>query len=261
MRIAVGAVVVSFLVVATGCSTAPKTQAEKRSLVAEADATLQRMIARDPSLRGFVDRSHGYAIFPDIGKAGAIVGGAYGRGVVFDVNARPVGFAEVNQASIGAQIGGQSYSELIVFENEAAMNRLKSGNFDLGAEVSAVALKAGGAGAARFEGGVAVFQLPKGGLMAAAAVNGQKINFEPMDRSVTAGDSTSTRPSGSGEMELRSDRTGERVSESPGDRAAERLDNAADNAQNATDRTEQRIEQRLQDTENRARDAGGSQPQ
>lgn len=261
MRTAVGAVLASFLVLATGCSTAPKTQAEKRSLVAEADATLSTMVAKDPSLRDFVDNSHGYAVFPDVGKAGLIAGGAYGRGVVFDENARPVGFAELNQGSVGAQIGGQSYSELVVFENEAAMNRLKAGNFDIGAEMSAVALKAGAAGAARFEGGVAVFQLPKGGLMAAAAINGQKINFEPMDQSVTAGGGgSSTRPSRTSddEMQLRS----ERISDSPGDRAAEaRGERAADSAQNATDRTEQRIEQRLQQSQDRAQDATGDRPQ
>ena len=265
MRTAVGSVLVSLLVLATGCSTAPKTQAEKKSLVAEADATLSTMIAKDSSLRDFVDNSHGYAVFPDVGKAGLIAGGAYGRGVVFDENARPVGFAELNQASVGAQIGGQSYSELVVFENEAALNRLKAGNFDVGAEVSAVALKAGAAGAARFEGGVAVFQLPKGGLMAAAAINGQKINFEPMDQSVTAGGNSgtsgtsSTRPSRSNtasdddEMQLRT----ERISDSPGDRTAEtrttetRTGDAADSAQNATDRTQARIEQRLEQSQER----------
>ena len=255
MRPCTTALALTFVALAAGCSTSPKTQAEKRSLVAEADATLATMVAKDPSLRDFVDNSYGYAVFPDVGKAGLIAGGAYGRGVVFDQNARPVGFAELNQGSVGAQIGGQSYSELIVFENDAAMNRLKAGNFDIGAEVSAVALKAGAAGAARFEDGVAVFQLPKGGLMAAAAINGQKINFEPMDQSVTAGGG-STRPSSreSDEMQLRS----ERVSDSPGDRAADRRGaDPAGTADTATDRTEQRIEQRLQQSEDQAEDAAG----
>ena len=200
--------------IATGCATAPKTQAERKSLIAEADAAVATMIAKDPSLRDFISRGHGYAIFPDVGKAGAIVGGAYGRGVVFE-QGRAVGFAELNQGSIGAQLGGQSYSELIVFESEPALNRLKAGNFDIGAEISAVALTAGAAGAARFEDGVVVFHLPKGGLMAAAAVNGQKINFEPLAggesgagaTSTTAADRPTTRPadrSADDEMQLRS---------------------------------------------------------
>ena len=257
MRRYTTALALTLLALAAGCSTAPKTQAEKRSLLGEADATLASMVAKDSSLRDFVDNSHGYVVFPEVGKAGLIAGAAYGRGVVFDENARPVGFAELNQGSIGAQIGGQSYSELIVFENEAAMNRLKAGNFDIGAEASAVALTAGAAAAARFEGGVAVFQLPKGGLMAAATINGQKINFEAMDGSVTAGGagSSSTRPAPRGsddEMELRT----ERISDSPGDRAAERSGaQPAGAAQNATERTERRIEQRLDQAEERAQDA------
>ena len=233
------------LVLVTGCATAPKTQQEKQSLVAEADAAVSTMTAKDPSLRSLIDRSPGYAVFPNVGKGGAIVGGAYGRGVVFE-DGRPVGFTELNQGSIGAQIGGQSYSQIIVFENDASLQRFKAGDFDLGAEVSAVALNAGGAGAAQFQDGVAVFQLPKGGLMAAAAVSGQKFNYEPMDAS-TAGGRSSAEPSTrtSNEMELRTDRDAERAAE----RAAERLDNAADRAESATDRTEKRIEQRRDQAE------------
>jgi lipid-binding SYLF domain-containing protein len=242
MRMTLGSMAVAALIlVSTGCSTAPKTQAEKRSLVAEADAAVTSMVARDPSLRDFIDRAPGYAIFPDVGKAGAIVGGAYGRGIVYE-RGRPVGFAELNQGSIGAQLGAQSYSELIVFENEAALNRLKAGNFDVGAEASAVALKAGAGKSARFEGGVAVFQHTRGGLMAAAAVNGQKLNYQSMDQSTidstgTAGDRATTR--GSADMQLRTEGTAP----------------AGSDAQTATEKTERRIEDRVQETQDRARDA------
>lgn len=245
MRAAIGCVALTtFFLVTSGCSTAPKTQAEKRSLVAEADAAVASMVARDPSLREVIDGAAGYAIFPDVGKAGAIIGGAYGRGIVYE-RGRPIGFTELNQGSVGAQLGAQSYSQLIVFENEAAIARLKSGDFDLGAEASAVALKAGAARAATFQGGAAVFQHSRGGLMAAAAINGQKINYEPMDRSVTAGGSGATRPSTrtSDEMQLRSER------------ATERLEEAGEDAQNATERNQQRIEDRIQQTEDNARDA------
>ena len=189
MRTAIGSVVVFAMFMMVGCSTAPKSQAEKRSLVAEADATVASMTAKDASLRDLIDRSAGYAVYPNVGAAGAIVGGAYGRGVVFE-DGRPAGFTELNQGSVGATIGGQTYSQMIVFENDAALNRLKAGNFDIGAEASAVALKAGVAAATRFEGGIAIFQMPKGGLMATAAVTGQKINFQPMQQSFDRGGST-----------------------------------------------------------------------
>jgi len=219
-----------------GCATAPPSQAGKQSLLAEADAAVASMTAKDSSLKDVLNRSAGYAVYPNVGKAGAIIGGAYGRGIVYE-GGRPTGFTELNQASIGAQIGGQTYSQIVVFKDESALNRLKAGNFDMGAEMSAVALSAGAAGAANFEGGVAVFQEPKGGLMAAAAINGQKINYEPMDRSVS-NDATTA---------------GERSSPSSTDRTSdtemhirtERVDDAADHAGTATDRTEQRIEHRI----------------
>ena len=176
------AAVVAAGLATTGCATAPKSHAERQSLVAESDAAVQSMVAKDASLRDFLDRAYGYAIFPNIGKAGAIVGGASGRGIVYE-QGRPVGYVQLNQASVGAQLGGQTYSELIAFQNDAALNRIKAGDFDMGADVSAVALKAGAAGTAHFEGGMAVFVQPKGGLMAEASIKGQKITFEPMDQS------------------------------------------------------------------------------
>ena len=259
MRIAITSSVLFALFMTVGCATAPRTQAERQSLVAESDATVASMSARDPSLRDLLDRSPGYAVYPNVGSAGAIVGGAYGRGVVFE-DGEPVGFTELNQGSVGAIIGGQSFSQIIVFENDAAIGRMKSGNFDLGAEASAVALKAGIAANARFEDGVAVFQMPKGGLMATAAVNGQKINYEPMGGSLegseanaesdaeamTASDDSASLRSvdrnleSSQEVEIRTDDTG---------------NSAGDGAQRATDRTQQRIEQRLEQTQQKAQDA------
>ena len=181
-----------------GCSSnpAPKHPAERQSLITESDAAVQKMTAKDSSLRDFLDRSYGYAVFPDVGKGGVIVGGAYGKGVVYE-RGRPIGFANLKQASVGAQLGGQTYRELIAFENEAALNRIKAGDFDMGADVSAVAIKAGAAGSAHFEGGMAVFTQPKGGLMAEASIKGQKIEFQPMDESETA--AAAERPTRPGE--------------------------------------------------------------
>jgi len=192
MRAVVGSAVVAFtMFMAVGCATAPESQAERRSLVSEARASLDTMVAQDPSLQNVVDRSAGYAVFPDVGAAGAVIGGAYGRGVLFEAG-RPAGFVELNQGSFGALIGGQTYSELIVFHNEAALNAIKAGDFDLGAEASAVALKAGVAAATRLEDGFSIFQMPKGGLMASAAVTGQKFNFAPMQESIEQSDEAVT---------------------------------------------------------------------
>ena len=179
------AAVVAVALTSTGCATAPKTEPQRQSLIAEADAAVQSMIAKDEGLRDFIANAHGYAAFPNIGKAGLIAGGASGRGVVYE-DGRPIGYTQLNQGSVGAQIGAQSYAELIVFEDRAALDRVKSGNFEFGADVSAVALKAGAAKTAQFKGGVAVFVQPKGGLMAEASIKGQKISFEQMDESEAA---------------------------------------------------------------------------
>ena len=221
------------------------------------------MTAKDASLRDLVDRSPGYAVFPDVGKAGAIIGGAYGRGVVYE-HGRPTGYTEMKQASIGAQLGAQDYSELIVFENDASLARLKSGDFDVGAEATAVALKSGAAKAATFQGGAVVFTLPRGGLMASAAVRGQKLNFQPMSSSdpaagstdaTTASDRSSVRSvnrdrGNNDEMRIRTERTGSNTTTTTTTTSG----GASDNGQTATERTQQRIEQR--------RDAAtGSYPQ
>jgi lipid-binding SYLF domain-containing protein len=190
------AAVIAVAFTCTGCATAPKTPEQRQSLVGESDAAVQSMIAKDPSLRDFIANAHGYAIFPNIGKAGVGVGGASGRGVVYE-DGHPVGYAQINQGSIGLQLGAESYSELIVFKDRAALDRIKGGDFDLGADVSAVALKAGAGGSAEFQSGMAIFVQPKGGLMAEASVKGQKISFEPMDQSEAA--SSRTPPARPGE--------------------------------------------------------------
>jgi len=162
----------------TGCATAPETRAEARGLEKRAADMVDTMVARDPGLRELLDSAVGYAVFPEIGKGGALVGGAYGKGVVFEGGV-PGGHLVLSQASIGAQLGGQTFAELIIFRDAKALTRLKTDNFDIGANVSAVALTSGAARAVQFEGGVAVFVMPRGGLMVDLSVTGQKIEYEP----------------------------------------------------------------------------------
>lgn len=177
MRILISATAMVACVLAA-CATAPKTTAERDSLEARADATLQSMKARDPGLTDVLQSSYGYAVFPEIGKGGMVVGAAYGRGVVYE-RGQKVGYVELNQGSIGAQLGAQSFAELIVFRDQFDLQRLKAGNFSLGGNASAVALTAGAAATARFQNGVAVFVVPRGGLMAELSISGQQLNFQP----------------------------------------------------------------------------------
>jgi len=132
----------------------------------------------DSTLATFFANSAGYAVFPDVGKGGFIVGGARGKGIVYE-KGNPVGRAVMTQASIGAQVGGQTFAEVIFFETPAALSDFKNGKFEMSAEVSAVAAAEGASKAAKYKRGVAVFTLPKSGLMVQASVGGQKFKFEP----------------------------------------------------------------------------------
>lgn len=173
-KVAFGASLVALGFIA--CATAPKTRAEERTLEEQASTTLEIMKGRDAKLSELLDTAEGYVVFPEIGKGGALVGGAFGRGVVYE-HGQPIGYVELNQASFGAQLGAQTFSELIVCRERDALLRIKTDNFDLGASASAVALTSGAAAAAQFEGGVAVFVMPRGGLMVDVSVSGQKINY------------------------------------------------------------------------------------
>lgn len=163
----------------TGCDTTPKTEAKRDALGADVDATLATMKAQDSTLGGFLDRSYGYVVFPSVGKGGLIVGGAWGRGQVFE-QGKLIGFSEISQATVGLQAGGQEFAEVIAFENKAALDRFINKSFELAAQASAVALKSGAAATAKYTDGIAVFTHVKGGLMAEAAIGGQKFSFAPL---------------------------------------------------------------------------------
>lgn len=148
-----------------------------------------------PTVEPFFKNSYGYAIFPTIGKGAVGVGGAYGKGRAYK-GATYVGDVTMSQLSIGWQLGGQTYSELIFFENKESFDKFTEGNFGFDAQASAVAI-AVGAGAQAGTSGVsanvadkqskatyinnmAVFSMQKGGLMYEAALAGQKFTYHPV---------------------------------------------------------------------------------
>lgn len=140
--------------------------------------TIAAFKKKDPSLKVFFKKAYGYAVFPSIIKGGMGLGGAYGKGQVF-AGGRLIGTASLAQGSIGFQLGGQSYSEVIFFQNKSALERFKTGNLKLAAQASAVAVTAGAAKSAAYEKGVAVFTMTRKGLMYEASIGGQRFNFKP----------------------------------------------------------------------------------
>ena len=166
------------LLLSAACASTPKTEGEGSNFEAEARTTLETMKQRDPGIERMLGQAHGYVLFPKVGKGGFIAGGAQGTGVVYE-RGRRIGYAELNQASIGAQIGGETFAELVLLQTPQALEKVKRDQFAFGAGVSAVVISKGGGGAARFKDGVAVYVMPLGGLMVDVSVNGQKIRFEP----------------------------------------------------------------------------------
>ena len=153
----------------------------------------------------FIDDSYGYAVFPSIGKGGIGIGGAHGKGEVF-VGGKKVGKTKMSQVTYGLQLGGQVYSQMIFFRDERAFDDFTSGNFEFGAQATAVALTAGAqaststggggntssgtdadsskvnASEKQYDGrsGMAIFTIAKGGLMYEATLGGQKFKYEPL---------------------------------------------------------------------------------
>lgn len=149
-------------------------------MYANADATIAEFKRKDPTLERFFNESYGYVVLPKVTKGGAGIGAAHGdRGVVYE-QGRAVGTASVTQVTLGAQLGGQDFSELIFFKDKAALEDFKRNNTEFAANASAVAASSGAARTSDYSNGVAVFTLPLGGLMFEAAIGGQKFKFEPL---------------------------------------------------------------------------------
>jgi len=145
----------------------------------------------------FFQNSYAYAVFPNIGEGGLIVGGAFGKGRVY-VNGQVVGDTSMKQLSVGFQAGGQDFSQIIFFQDKRALDQFESGKFEFSAGAKAIAITAaanasagtngvtsgasGGKRDAATEGtyndGMAVFTIAKGGLMYAAALAGQKFTYK-----------------------------------------------------------------------------------
>ena len=166
------------LLLAAGLLPLRRATAANPVTVEDAKAVVAQYEATDPGLSRFFRDSAGYAVFPGIGKGGFIVGAAQGDGILFE-HGHPVGKITMTQVSVGAQVGGQSYSEVIFFHDKLPLEKLKLNDLTLAAQVSAVGLQSGVSANAKYEDGVAVVTAAKGGLMLEAAVGGQKFQFVP----------------------------------------------------------------------------------
>jgi lipid-binding SYLF domain-containing protein len=171
--------VLSLAAFLTACNAEPKTAEGQDELRAKADTALADFRRSDAEIARLIDNAYGYAVFPSIGKGGVGIGGAAGRGIVYERGA-PIGYASMTQATVGLQLGGQEYSQLILFENKAALDRFTKSEWAMSAQATAVAAASGAGATAKYKEGVMVFVGNMQGLMGEASIGGQKFKFEPM---------------------------------------------------------------------------------
>jgi hypothetical protein len=169
------------------------------------DGTLD-VFESSPDLKPYFNNAYGYAVFPTVGRGGVVVGGSYGKGRVYE-NDRVAGHVSLAKLSIGFQLGGQAFSEIIFLQDKRAYDEFISGRFEFDASASAVAIilgaqaQAGTAGSSASAGtgpastnqveygynkGMAVFLHPLGGLMYEASIGGQKFKFTPLEKDAQA---------------------------------------------------------------------------
>ena len=128
-------------------------------------------------MKPYFKKARGYAVFPNVGKGGIGIGGARGSGEVFEKGS-VIGKTTLTQVSIGFQLGGQAFSQIIFFKDKESLERFTEGNFEFGASASAALISEGANASADYSDGVAVLTYSKGGLMYEASIGGQKFSYE-----------------------------------------------------------------------------------
>jgi lipid-binding SYLF domain-containing protein len=166
--------VVSILAIAAACVL--PLRAESKTDTASVVAKFKE---KDPGLEKVFTESYGYAVYPTVGKGAIGIGGAHGKGEVFERGVL-IGTSSISQVTIGFQLGGQAYSEVVFFKDKTALDDFKRGNFELNAQASAIALTERASRDLAYNRGVAIVTMGKGGLMYEASVGGQKFSFKPV---------------------------------------------------------------------------------
>lgn len=143
----------------------------------EVEKAIKSLVDENPTIENHFNSAYGFVIFPEITKAGLGIGGAGGKGLVFQ-DKSVIGRASMAQATFGLQAGGQQYQEVVFFENKEALDKFKAGKVKFSGQASAVALKKGASVDIDYQDGVAIFTKVKGGIMAEASAGGQKFKYK-----------------------------------------------------------------------------------
>jgi lipid-binding SYLF domain-containing protein len=164
----------------TGCDTAPKSE-NQVDVLSRSRSTKAWFQTHVTGLSGQIDRSAAYIVFPDVAQWGIVFGGgSFGRGVLFDSKGNQLGWAAINNASVGLQAGVQGFRMLMVIETQAELQRFKEGKWNGSASGVAVFEDNAAVGVSPFQQGLAVYQGANSGLMAGVNVGLNNIRFEAL---------------------------------------------------------------------------------
>jgi lipid-binding SYLF domain-containing protein len=144
-------------------------------------AVIEKVKAKDPGMEKIFADAVGYAVYPTVGKGAIGVGGAHGNGWVYQ-GGKLIGKSSLTQVTVGFQLGGQAYSEVVLFQTQQALDNFKLGHLKLDAQASAVAVTERASRDLAYRDGVAIVTMAKGGLMYEASVGGQKFSFKPVEK-------------------------------------------------------------------------------
>jgi lipid-binding SYLF domain-containing protein len=162
-----------------GLNVASAKDIDKDELHGKVESIKTDWQAKDDTFEATLKKAYAYAIFPEVGKGGFIIGASHGAGEVYQ-KGKLIGYTKMTQTTIGAQVGGQTYAEVILFKNKKALDRFKKARFEGSAAATAIGGKKGAAAASKYKDGTAIMVLPLKGAMAEAAGGGQKFAFEPV---------------------------------------------------------------------------------
>jgi lipid-binding SYLF domain-containing protein len=167
----------AFVLLLVGTSVAPPAACAQDDV----PPVIEKFKAKDPGMEKIFGDAVGYAVYPTVGKGGLGIGGAHGNGWVYE-GGNLIGKSSLTQVTVGLQLGGQAYSEIVFFQTRQALDNFKLGHLKLDAQASAIALTARASTDLAYRNGVAIVTMAKGGLMYEASVGGQKFSFKPIEK-------------------------------------------------------------------------------
>ena len=175
-RLILFSTIITFIL--SGCSTVPETPEAKKVLDSKVDETIAIFREKDPTILEYFKDSYGYAVFPEVFKGAFLLGGARGKGQVFE-QGDMIGYSSLTAATIGFSFGGEYFREIIFFRSSGDLAEFTDDEFAFSAQATAVILRSGAAAKTDYEDGKAVFIMAETGAMVDASIGGQKFKFFP----------------------------------------------------------------------------------